>query len=91
MCREINIGILSRDVFFYAEVENIEKHICKVKFHNRKIVCASAVLCLDCSEAETCEDIDIYIEGPYEGIEGCMTTDSYEKKNGKIRQKRWGK
>ena len=69
----------------------MEKHSCKVKFHKAKIVCASESLCEDCPEREKCEDIDLYIDSKYWGVEDCMTSDSHEKKKGKIKQKRWGK
>ncbi|TCO79120.1 hypothetical protein [Marinisporobacter balticus] len=69
----------------------MEKHRCKVKFHNGKIVCASEILCLDCPEKDKCEDIDVYIDDKYWGSKDCMSHDSYERRNKRIRQKRWGK
>jgi len=68
------------------------KHRCKAKFDTgRKIICASEVLCSDCPEIKKCQDIDIYIDGKHEGIQDCMSHDSYRRENGKMKQKRWGK
>jgi len=69
----------------------MEKHKCKVKFHNRKIVCASEILCSDCPESDECQDIDLYIEGKFEGAKDCMTKNSYARDRGKIKQKTWEK
>lgn len=69
----------------------MDKHKCKVKFHNRKIVCASQILCTDCPEQDGCQDIDIYIESRFEGVRECMTKDSYAREKGKLRQKTWEK
>lgn len=67
----------------------MEKHKCRAKFHNRKIVCASEILCEDCPEKNSCQEIDIYIEGKYEGVRDCMTKDSYARDRGKLKQKTW--
>lgn len=69
----------------------MEKYRVKAKFHNRKIVCISQIFCSDCCEINECEDIDIFIEEKFEGTKDCMTHNSYEKRNGKIKQKRWEK
>ena len=63
----------------------MEKHKCKIKFHEDKIICS------DCPEKDKCEDIDIYIDDKYFGSKDCMSHDSYEKKNKKMRQKGWRK
>lgn len=67
----------------------MEKHRCKVKFHNEKIVCASEILCADCPERKKCEDITINIEEKFEGVKECMSHDSHRREKGKVRQKRW--
>ena len=71
--------------------ESMEKHRCRVKFHNNKIVCASEILCSDCPLKNECEDIDLYIDSKYSGIKDCMTHDCNERKNRRIKQKGWGK
>jgi len=67
------------------------KHKSKVKFHNRKIVCASQILCDDCPESDKCQDIDIHIDGKYDGVKDCMTKNSYARDKGKLKQKTWEK
>lgn len=69
----------------------MEKHRCKVKFHNNKIVCASEILCSECPQVKECEDIDLYIDGKYECSKELMTHDSYKRKGKRIVQTRWKK
>jgi hypothetical protein len=73
------------------EVNPVEKHRVKAKFEKRAIICMSEILCDDCPEKEKCQDIDIFIEGKYQGTRDCMSHDSHEKRKGKVKQKRWGK
>ncbi|MFT9496620.1 hypothetical protein [Anaerosolibacter sp.] len=67
----------------------MEKHRCKVKFHNEKIVCASEILCADCPEKKNCEDIEVFIHEKYEKIKNCMSHDSHRREKGKMKQRRW--
>ncbi|WP_041720736.1 hypothetical protein [Alkaliphilus metalliredigens] len=69
----------------------MEKYRVKAKFHKREIVCISQILCSDCPESNNCQDIDIFIEQKYQGVRDCMSHDSHEKRNGKLKQRRWGK
>lgn len=69
----------------------MEKHRVKAKFHNGRIVCVSQILCTDCPEKKNCEDIDIYIDGKYEGSRACMSHDSHKRENRRMKQQRWEK
>ncbi|MBB6214974.1 hypothetical protein HNQ80_001059 [Anaerosolibacter carboniphilus] len=69
----------------------MEKHLCRVKFHNGLIVCASEVLCTDCPERKKCQEITINLDEKYEGVRECMSHDSYRREKRKMKQKRWGK
>ena len=69
----------------------LEKHRVKIKFDGNKIVCASDTQCPRCPDKNSCEDIDVFIESKYQGINDCMTHDAYKRKNGKVNQTRFGK
>ena len=46
----------------------MEKHPCKVKLHQNKIVCASEILCDDCPERNKCQDMVINLDDKYGGL-----------------------
>lgn len=74
-------------VFFLLERGSMIKFTVKAKFYRDQIVCSSQVKCVTCKDKDHCEEIDFYIKSPYEDVSECMGENTYQKKNGRTRQK----
>lgn len=56
------------------------------KWYNDEIVCI-CTLNKKCKDAVKCEELDFKLD-PYASLEECMSTRSYKRRNGAIRQVR---
>ncbi|MBB6218199.1 hypothetical protein HNQ80_004339 [Anaerosolibacter carboniphilus] len=68
----------------------MERYACRVKIKGSQIVCASSVQCTDCLDKNKCEEMDIFIDGKYQGVESCMSHDRFKRDKGKVKQTGWG-
>ena len=61
---------------------------CRIKFNEKnQVVCCSQTECINCKDIDSCEELDLYIRGPYDDVSECMKERSYKRVKGKIRQK----
>ena len=62
---------------------------CRIKFNEKgKIACCSQTECVNCKDKDSCEELDVYLQRPYEGVTECMKGRSYKRVKRRIRQKR---
>lgn len=65
----------------------MRKIIVKAKFSPKgKLICASQVKCVACDQNKKCEEIELFIKGPFEDPEDCMSERTYKRKHGRIVQ-----
>ncbi len=69
----------------------MRKFTVKAKLNSKgMIICSSQTQCIKCEDKRICEEIDFFIESPFESIEECMTPQrTYKRKHGRIKQKRY--